>query len=64
MMSALRVSGYFDCQGNNSLNFSPIFKILEAKHISASFDVQNRQNTHVACGHVPKKVGPNLCYTT
>ena len=36
MMSAMRFSGYFHCQGHNSLNFGPIFKILVAKHISFS----------------------------
>ena len=36
MMSALKISGYFECQGFNSLNFGPIFKILVAKHISVS----------------------------
>ena len=36
MLSALKVSGYFECQGSNSLNFGPIFKILVAKYISVS----------------------------
>ena len=26
-------SGYFECQGHNSLNSGPIFKILVPKHI-------------------------------
>ena len=34
LVTSMRGSGYFDCQGHNSLNFGPIFKILVAKHIS------------------------------
>ena len=36
MDHALRDLENFDCQGQNSLNFCPIFKILVAKHISFS----------------------------
>ena len=36
LVTLMSGSGYFDCQGHNSLNFGPIFKILVAKHISVS----------------------------
>ena len=34
MDHALSHLEYFDCQGHNSLNFGPIFKILVPQHIS------------------------------
>jgi hypothetical protein len=34
MDHALSILESFDCQGHNSLNFGPIFKILVPKHIS------------------------------
>ena len=36
MDHALSNLEYFECQGHNSLNFDPIFKILVPKHISVS----------------------------
>ena len=60
-MSALKVSGYFECQGSNSLNFGPIFKILVAKYISVSrpFIWCRTPTWHVAtCPQMCPKVGP------
>ena len=34
VLSALSILKNFDCQGHNSLNFHPIFKILVPKHMS------------------------------
>ena len=57
MMSALSILENFDCQGHNSLNFGPIFKIFVPKHISSQ-DLQFlfAEHTRGTCPRGQKRV--------